>query len=103
MLFGYFDKALGFFVFGTFAAGVPFAVACTTDLGLAPATLAIPPPAIGAAGQVEMNICWFDPLATASGGAVDAVFSSILMILLVPFLLERVGEQLFYVSQGDMI
>lgn len=102
-LFGYFDKTIGFFVVGTFAAGMPFAVAGTTDFGFAPPTLAISPSAIGTASQVEMYICWFDPRTAASGGAVDAVFSSILMILLVPSPLERVGKQLFYVFQRDII
>ena len=82
---------------------MPFTVACTTNLGFAPPTFAISPPAIGTAGQVEMNLCWFDPRAAASGRAVDAVFSSILMIFLVPFPLECVGKQLFYVFQWDMI
>ena len=101
--FRHLDKPLRLFVVGAFAADVPFPVASTTDLGFAPPTLAVLPPAIGTARRIDVNVCRFDPLAATSSGTVDTVFSRILLKLLVPFDLELIGKQFLHMFQGDMI
>lgn len=101
--FGYLNKPLCFFVFGAFPGHVPFAVTSTTDFGFTPPTLAVFPPRIATAGSIDVNICGFDPFTAAFSGAVDTVFGSILLKLLVPFDLEWVGKQLLHVFQRDVI
>ena len=50
-----------------------------------------------------MDVRGFDPLATSSGGTVDAIFGSVLLVFLIPFLLELCIKKLLHVFQGNMI
>lgn len=96
-------KLLRGFIFGAFAARVPLAVAGATYFRFAPTAFTISTASVGSTAGVEMYLSGFDPFATTFGRAVNAVFSRILLVFLVPLDLEPGVEQVFDVFQGNMI
>lgn len=77
-LLGCFNELCSRFVIGTFTVSVPLSIAEDTNFG---STLAAP---TIFAPFVHVDVAWFDPFATAASRTVDAIFSHILFVFLVP-------------------
>lgn len=91
------DEFLGCGVFGAFTRGVPFVVAETADFGLAAVAFPVFAAVVGAAAGVGVDVGGLDPFTAAFGGAVEAVFGGVFLVFAVPFYLEVVVEEFYYV------
>lgn len=96
-------KPLRGFIFWTFAARVPLAVAGAAHLRSAPVAFTVFPAGIGTATGVHMDLGGLDPLAAAFGRAVNPVFRRILLIFLVPFHFETRVEEFLDMFQRNVI
>lgn len=96
-------KPLRGFIFWTFAARMPLAVAGAAHLRSAPTAFTVFPASIGSATGIHVDMGRFDPFATAFGRAVNPVFSRILLVFLVPFHLETRVKEFLDVFQRNMI
>ena len=101
--FGDLGKSCGRFVFGTILTVVPFSVAHDTYLCPAAAAFPVFPSGVCAARSVQVDICRFNPLATALGGTINAILRCVFLIFPIPFHLELQVEQLVHVFQGDVV
>lgn len=90
------------FVFRALATRVPAAVTRRADFCFATRTAAIFAAGVGP-GRVGVDVRGLDPLATAFGGAVDAVVGGVFLVFLVPLHLELQVKELLDVLQGDMV
>lgn len=87
------------FVLGTFAAGVPFAIAGRADFGAAPIAFAV----LTVRVRIDVDICRLDPFAATFGGTVDAVFGGIFLVFLVPLHFETQVEELLNVFERYVV
>ena len=102
-LLGDLDEFLRGRVFGAGAGGVPFAVAGTADFGSAAGAFAVFAAAVGAAGDVCVDVGGFDPFAAVLLGAVDAVFGCEFTVFLVPLFLEFKVEEFVDMFEVDVV
>lgn len=88
------------FVFGAFAASVPFAIAGRAHFGAAPTVaFAVLTTRLG----ISMDICRFDPFTAPFGGTVNAVFGGIFLVFLVPLHFEAHVEELLNVFERYVV
>ena len=72
---------------------MPPSVAGATHFRAAAAAFPVLSPAIRTARSVDVDVSGLDPFAAAARGAVDAVFSSVLLVFLIPFHLKAKIEE----------
>ena len=99
---GYLDEFLCCGILGTFAPGVPFAVAGAADFCAAASAFPVLSSSVRSAACIRVDLRRFDPFPAASLGTVDAVLGCVFLVFLVPFSFERVSEELVDMFERDV-
>jgi hypothetical protein len=99
LLLRHLHQAVRLLIFRTFPLRVEFTVAKYTDLCLAVATSCV----FSAGSRIHLYPRRFDPLATCSGGTVQAVGSRVLLVFPIPQDFEFVVEKSIGVLQRDVL